>query len=391
MRVALVRGSLLKPWELPNYVIDGVDVDVFASRRVAGELDPAVLPVVGLPSVAETVARLSPRLRGIVDLTAGPLERLTGLERAVRGYDVVHALELVQPFTVQAIRARDAGACRAVVATVMENIPFTPSPNPVVARRAAEAARGVDLFLAITERARLHLQTAGVEDERITVLPLGIDTDRFAPPEEPARRGEDGPLRILCVSRLEVGKGVEDLAIACGLLARRGVAATVTFVGEGPSRGRIEHIAAQMGVADRITFTGGVAWDELQRVHHDHDVFVLASAPTRNWREQFGFAVVEAMAAGLPVVAGESGSLMEVVGHRPEALVAPHDPLTLADRLAALAGDPALRRELGAFNRARAVEHYDLRVIRAGLREAYERAVSAASASRSRSPIGAQS
>ena len=80
--------------------------------------------------------------------------------------------------------------------------------------------REVDHFQAITERARLHLRIAGVPDERITTLPLGIDMERFSPAEGPRR---EGPLRVLTVSRLEVAKGVEDLVIAVGLLAQRGV------------------------------------------------------------------------------------------------------------------------------------------------------------------------
>src|SRR5688572_33264646 len=129
MRVALIRGSLLRPWELPNYAIPGVDVEAFASRGVAHTMRDAVLPVHALPSTGDLVARFGPKANAVADLLAGSVERLSGLEDALRGFDIAHPLELANPLTAQALAARDAGACRAVVATVMENIPYRPTPN----------------------------------------------------------------------------------------------------------------------------------------------------------------------------------------------------------------------------------------------------------------------
>ncbi len=369
MRVALIRGSLLRAWELPNYMIDGVEVEVLASTGVAARLGATVPPVRGLPGFGDMVARGGPRAAAVADLLLGPVEYVHGLEDALRGFDVAHALELANPFTVQALAARDAGACRAVVATVMENMPYRPAPNRVVERRVRRAAAGVDMFLAITEHARLHLNTAGVEDDRIRVIPLGIDMTRFAPAPGPRR---EGPLRVLSVARLETAKGVEDLVVAAGLLARRGVDLELTLAGAGPLHGRLERIAADLGIAGRVTLGGTTPWEQLERVYQAHDVFVLASAPTRNWREQFGFAIVEAMACGLPVLAGGSGSLPEVVPGE-DSLVRPHDPLDLADALERVAADPELRRRQGERNRAWALERYDQRKVREWLRDVYER------------------
>ncbi len=340
------------------------------SPRVARQLAGGPIRLHGLRTPSEAVSKLSPRAGGVVDLIAGSTERLLGLERALAGFDIAQVLELSMPFSLQAIAARDRGAVQRVVVTVMENIAYPPQANRAVVARAQAIAAGADHFLAITERARLHLQLAGVPDDRITVLPLGTDTDRFAPPPGGAP-AHDGPLRVLCVSRLEPGKGVEDLALAIGLLARRGVGTEVTFVGDGPSRAAIERIGSDLGVAERIHFHGPVAWEQLHEVHRAHDVFVLASAPTRNWREQFGFAVIEAMSSGLPVLVGDSGSLMEVAG-RADCLVRPHDPISLADRLGEHAARPDERRAQGAYSRERALAHFDQRLIRARLREVYE-------------------
>ncbi len=362
----LIRGSLVGPWELPNYLIDGIDVEVVASRGGGGD-GSSPLPVRELRSPAELLSRLPPLASGVVDLTIGSVQYLWGLEDALEGFDIAHSGEVFMPMTLQAVQARDRGRVKRVVASVMENIPFQPDQNRWVRRRIAESARGVDRFIAMSERARLHLETHGVDPERIVVLPVGTDVERFGPAPDVR---EDGQFRVLSVARLEQGKGVEDLAIAAGLLARHGVDVHVSFLGRGPMRGRLEHVASAMGIADRVEFPGFVPWGELDRVYRRHDAFVLASGTTRNWREQLGFAVLEAMASGLPVLVGDSGSLPEVAG-RPESLVRPHDPPALADALEELAGDPGLRAERGAWNRQHVLERYDQRKVREQLGALY--------------------
>lgn len=375
LRVALVRGTLMRPVDVPSYAFDpdeGVEAELFVSRGLAGRIGPVPFPVHALRSPADLHARLPLPARMLVNAAVWNTDHLAGLEERVRGFDLVHTVEVHAPMVEQSLRLRDAGHVRAVVSTVMENIPFFPASSPVVRARVARIAPRLDLIVAVTERARLHVLSHGADPDRVVVLPVGVDTDRFAPAPEPPAPDAGRPLRIVTVSRLETGKGVEDLAIAAGLLAQRAVRVELTYVGEGPSKPRVEAAAAHFGIADRVRFTGFVPWDRLQEVHHEHDVFVLPSAATSNWREQFGYAVVEAMACGLPVLVGDSGSLMEVAGRR-DALVTPHDPLSLADALERLAGDPALRAELGAWNRERAVTVFDARVIRARLRELYDR------------------
>jgi len=390
VRIAVVRGANLNAWELANFALPGHEVVAVGSHR--GAFDAHGVPVgrLRLHSPADVVARLPAPLPAVVARFGGDVSWLLGLERALRGFDIAHVAELASPYSLQALRARDAGAVTRVVATVWENIALPPAPNSLVARRAAAVARGVDRFLAISERARRHLLYAGVADERIDVFGMGVDLERFAPCDRPAAP----ELRILSVCRLVPEKGVEDLVVAVGLLAGRGVAVRLTFAGEGPSRPQLERLAAAGGVADRVRFAGFVPYEQMPALHRDADVFVLASAPRATWQEQFGFAVVEAMASGLPVLAGDSGSLDEVVGD-PAQLVAPHRPERLADALEELAGDPARRAALGAANRRRAEQRYDRQRVAGELAEFYERALaspaSSASTASSRPPISRQS
>lgn len=369
VRIALVRGPNLNPWELANYEVDGVVA--FGSRHGAFEPDGVAMPIQRLPSPADAIARLPAPARALVARYGGNFDHLVGLEAAVRGFDVVHTAELSTGYSLQAVRARRSGACRRVVATVWENIPLPVPENPLVARRVREVAAGLDHCVAISEDARLHLQLAGIPPERIDVLPMGVDVERFAP--APGER-PPGPLRVLSVSRLVSEKGVDDLVIALRLLGDEGVEAELTVVGTGPLDGRVRRLARDLGV--RVTLLGSVPYERLPDLHRESDVLVLASAPRATWREQFGFAVVEAMSSGLPVLAGDSGSLDEIVGDV-EQLVRPHDVEALAAALAAVSRDPDRRLGQGERNRRRALERYDRRRVAARLSELYERVMAA--------------
>lgn len=369
MRVALVRGSNLNPWELANYEPIG-GVVAFGSRRSAFAGQRLSLPVRRLPSPSDAVGRLPFLARAAVARFGGDVDHLIGLEAAVRGFDVVHTAELSTAYSAQALAARRAGACRRVVATVWENIPLPTPENAVVAKRVRRVAAGVDHCVAISEDAALHLRLSGVPPERIEHLPMGIDLDRFTP----AGERPPGPLRVLSVARLVSEKGVEDLVVALRLLADRGIDAELTLVGAGPLAGRLQALALELGV--RLELLGSVAHEALPDLHRRSDVLVLDSAPRATWREQFGFAVVEAMASGLPVLAGDSGSLDEVVGD-PEQLVRPHDAVALADRLERLDAEPRRRQAQGERNRRWACERYDRRRVAERLRSLYERVLEA--------------
>lgn len=370
MRIAVIRAGHLNPFELANFGIDG-EVVAFGSR--AGSFDAHGLPVEArrLASPSDVVARLPYLARGAIGRFVGDVDLLAGLAGALRGFDVAHTAELSTPYSWQAVRAREAGAVKRTVATVWENIAFPVATNRAVARRVERVAAGLDRALAISERARLHLELHGVPADRIEVIPMGVDLERFAP------RGAErrpGGLRVLSVSRLVAEKGVEDLVLAVHLLRERGHEVHATVVGDGPLRPRLSALVTRLRLGDRVTLTGPLAHDRLAVLHHEHDALVLASAPRDGWQEQFGFAVVEAMASGLPVVAGDSGSLDEVVGDRGQ-LVTPGQPEALAAALLALAGDPGRRARLGAANRRRAEERYDRRGVARRLQTFYAAAL----------------
>ena len=168
----------------------------------------------------------------------------------------------------------------------------------------------------------------------------------------------DGRLSLLCVARIDRQKNqmmlVEWLA--------RNPQATVRLVGpvtQPDYRAEIEARAEQLGVSGRLSFAGALkpASEELLREYANADVFVL---PSRH--EPFGIVVLEAWAAGLPVVASDVGGLGRLCAAHPEAAVtfSPGDINALDDALRRVGGDGALRGRMSAAGRAAAAE-YDWR------------------------------
>jgi glycosyltransferase involved in cell wall biosynthesis len=160
------------------------------------------------------------------------------------------------------------------------------------------------------------------------------------------------PMRIVSVGRIAPPKDFHTLVQAVGSLESG--TAELTLLGDGPDRDALEAEIAGLGLAGTVTLAGNVQ-DVPSRLAQA-DVFVLSSRS-----EGFPISVLEAMAAGLPVVAADVGGLREAVedgvtGH----LFAAGDVGALAETLAALAAEPAVRRRLGEAARERATAHFAL-------------------------------
>lgn len=180
----------------------------------------------------------------------------------------------------------------------------------------------------------------------LPVLGLGVDVERFSPSEQQPQ--PVGPLQVGYVGRLEERKGVRVLLDAVAAVP----AMTLAFVGGGPDRDHLVAEVARLGLGQRVRVRPFVAHDELPGVYREFDVICVPSLATPGWIEQFGRVAVEAMAAGVPVVASDVGSLPEVVGDA-GILVPAGDAEALAAALRRLAGDPGLRADLARRGRLR--------------------------------------
>jgi len=186
------------------------------------------------------------------------------------------------------------------------------------------------------------------------IIPNGVDIDRFSPNVSPIDEFCDGKLNILFVSRLEKRKGLNYLLEAFNQVKQEIPNSRLIIVGPGTRlRRKYEKQVVRNGLTD-VVFTGLVPYDELPRYYKTADVFC---APAIG-RESFGIILLEAMAAGKPIVASNIEGYAGVVSHEVEGLlVPPRDKEVLARALISLLTDQSLRQEMGARGRVKALRY----------------------------------
>lgn len=228
-----------------------------------------------------------------------------------------------------------AAAHRARIPLVVTLHNLVPPPSELslvqkVALRAAlgRATRIIAVSDAVAQSARLAL-AGGSTADRVRVVRNGIDTAPFenGPTREEARRAlalpPDAPVAV-CLARLSPEKGVADLVDAATCAKTPNL--IVLIAGDGPERDALARRIEATGLIGRVLLLG--RRDDVPRLLRAADVAVV---PSRE--EGLGLAAVEAMAAGVPVIATEAGGLPEVVTDGCGVLVPPGDPDALAEAL----------------------------------------------------------
>lgn len=214
--------------------------------------------------------------------------------------------------------------------------------------------------------ARAVLEALGLDDAgRVRVVHPGTDPERFHPDAAAraawrARLGLDGRTVVLTVARLVPRKGVDLVLRAVAGVANQDTSLAYVVAGGGPERTRLEDLAAELGIAERVFFLGPVDEAELPGLYAAADIFALAAWDDRAREEVEGFGIVlcEAAAAALPTIAAASGGMGEAIRDGETGLlVPPRNVAALEAALRRLVQDPVLRHCFGAAGR-RAVETY---------------------------------
>jgi glycosyltransferase involved in cell wall biosynthesis len=209
----------------------------------------------------------------------------------------------------------------------------------------------VDYGMVGSESAARVWRAKGFAKPLAVIPQFGVDPSLFHPPEH---RRPDGGVHIAYVGRLVPEKGVDLLLDALGSLAGPWHA---TVLGSGPAAPALKTQAAHLGLQDAVTFRDTVPSTSMPDIYRDIDILVLPSRRRRNWAEQFGRVLIEAMASGAAVVGSETGEIPYVIGDAgltfPEA-----DAAALRSALDTLTADSELRAALGRRGRARVMARY---------------------------------
>jgi phosphatidyl-myo-inositol alpha-mannosyltransferase len=227
--------------------------------------------------------------------------------------------------------------------------------------------RRLGTAVAVSEAAvGYHAGALGVPRSTFTVIPNGVEVARFADAEPFEDLLQDGRPTLLFVGRLEKRKGLEPLIRAFTLLKTEHPDLRLLVVGDGPERGRCEQLLPERLRSD-VVFLGRVDQDDLPRYYASCDLYVSPALGG----ESFGIVLLEAMAAGAPIVASDIPGYRSVARDEVQGrLVPPGDPRALADSIRGLLANASLRAAMGAEGR-RTVDEYDWAVVAARLRERY--------------------
>lgn len=356
----------------------GVAVDVFTRRT--DPLQPEVLT-------------MAPGVR-LVHVTAGPAERLEKEElqplaaEFARGvaafasaegaaYDLVHSHYWLA-VEAGAHLAREWGVPHAAMFHTLAEVKLLAraSEREPESRREAERhlVHEVDRIVAATEHERRLLgQVYGVPRDRVAVIPLGVDRERFRPREQLAARlalGIDPRAEVLlAVGRIEPLKGLDILIESLAQMPRRDRLQLLIVGGDERAEREIERlrgVARAAGVESLVRFVGSVPHEQIDAYYNAADVVVVPS-----FYESFGLVATEAMASGVPVVASRVGGLTSTVADGRSGYLIPwRCPGPFAEKIDLLLENRPLREALGA-EAARSMERFEWSAVASGLLDLY--------------------
>jgi glycosyltransferase involved in cell wall biosynthesis len=348
-----------------SYLSRGLDRIGYETTLVAGHVGGSEG---SMERVAEELG-IRPRYLSVLQREISPVAdtvsvtRLLRLIRELRP-DVLHT-HTAKAGAVGRVAALLAGDARpkVVVHTFHGHVLrgyFGPARTEAFRRLERVLARSTDVLIAVSPEVRDDLVDLGVAPAaKIAVVRLGLDFDaRLAAPahaRETLRRdlGIDADAFLVAwLGRMTEIKRVDDLLRAFADLHARKESAELLVAGDGPLRGRLEELAAELGIADRTHFIG--FREDVGSVYAAADAVALTSA-----NEGTPVSVIEAQAAGVPVVSTDVGGVRDVVRDGISGFVVPPGDLAaLAHRLESLGDDRELRSRLGSAGRERARARY---------------------------------
>jgi colanic acid/amylovoran biosynthesis glycosyltransferase len=373
----------------------GVRIELFPLLRERAEIvHPEALPWIErahyLPFLSAAILRSNMRL-----LLRHPRRYLGTLAAMIRGTagslnfmvggigifpKVVHAASQMSALGVRHVHCHFAThpALAGFLIHRLTGIPysFTAHGSDLHVERRMLCQKIAESAFAVTisrSNAAVIATECGGSVPKLQVIRCGVDLRRFRPADErsdvptgvPTETGlavPDRPPSITCIGTLHEVKGQRHLIAALATLAERGVNVCCRFVGDGPDRVELEGLVDKLGLRGSVEFLGQRMRSDVLELLAETDILVAPSVPTSGGkREGLPVVLIEAMAAGVPVVASHLSGIPELVENEVTGLtVPPGDPAAIADALARLLADRPLRQRLARAGRERIEAEFDL-------------------------------
>jgi len=232
-------------------------------------------------------------------------------------------------------------------------------PHPAWSMQAYAALdrfflRTFDRVVVLSEAVAGALRNSGLPEDKLQAIANGVDVERFREAQPSLKSGSSKANESLVgfVGRLVPGKGADILLRAAPRVFSRHPNSRFVLVGDGPLRQELESLAERLGVADRVLFTG--LREDMPQIYASIDLLVLPSLC-----EAMPMCVLEAMAAGKPVIATRVGAVPQLIDQdETGVLIEPGDVAGLSSAVLQLLDDPERARCLGAKGQARTIEQF---------------------------------